>query len=130
MQPSSWTDDNLVPHPEQVISILWRCETSSNIGGGLVICSICPYTRSVAAARSEEFGAHPLTAWPEGAGDGGGCGRCVAYFTRRCMLLGSFSEWWYETIKISQENGVVQRRGCEYVVSLGCWSRFLLGMRA
>ena len=68
MQPSSWTDDNLVPHPEQVISILWRCETSSNISGGFAPCLICPYTRSVAAARSEEFGAHPLTAWPEGGG--------------------------------------------------------------
>ena len=66
MQPSSWTDDNLGPHPEQVISILWRSETSSNIGGSFAPCSICPPTRSVAAARSEEFGAHPLTAWPEG----------------------------------------------------------------
>ena len=65
-----------------------------------------------------------------GAGDGGGCGRCVAYFMRRCMRVGSSSEWRYEMIKIYQENGVVQRHGCEYWVSLGCWSRFLLGMRA
>ena len=49
------TDDNMGPHPEQAISILWRSETSSNIGGGFAPCSICPYTRSVAAARSEEF---------------------------------------------------------------------------
>ena len=41
MQPSSWTDDNLVPHPEQAISILWRSETSSNIGGSFAPCSIC-----------------------------------------------------------------------------------------
>ena len=68
MQPSSETDDNLVPHSGQVISILWRSETSSNIGGSFASCSICPPTRSVAAARSEEFGAHPLTAWPEGSG--------------------------------------------------------------
>ena len=33
-------------------------------------------------------------------------------------------------VKISQESVVVERRGCEYWVSLGCWSRFLLGMRA
>ena len=124
------TDDNMGPHPEQAISILWRSETSSNIGGGLVICSICPQTRSVAAARSEEFCNICVLLGRRGAGDGGGGGRCVAYFTRRCMLVDSFSEWLYETIKISQENGVVQRRGCEYWVSLGCWSRFLLGMRA
>ena len=49
------TDDNMGPHPEQAISILWRSETSSYIGGGLVICSICPQTRSVAAARSRGF---------------------------------------------------------------------------
>ena len=98
------TDDNMGPHPEQAISILWRSETSSNIGGGLVICSICPQTRSVAAARSEEFCNICVLLGRRGAGDGGGGGRCVAYFTRRCMRVGSFSEWWYETIKISREN--------------------------
>ena len=103
------TDDNMGPHPEQAISILWRSETSSNIGGSLVICSICPQTRSVAAARSEEVCNICVLLGRRGAGDGGGGGRCVAYFTRRCMRVGSFSTWLCETIKITQENGVVQR---------------------
>ena len=124
------TDDNMGPHPEQVILILWRCETSSNISGGFAPCSICPYTRSVAAARSEEFVICVLLGW-RGAGDGGGCGRCVAYFMRRCSEL---TEWWYEVIEISQEDAVVSAVGVNIwyprLVSLGCCSGLVLGTRA
>ena len=66
-----------------------------------------------------------------GAGDGGGCGRCVAYFMRRCSEL---TEWWYEVIEISQEDAVVSAVGVNIwyprLVSLGCCSGLVLGTRA